>query len=159
VKETRRVVAGWSPQGSVRVLIQRHEPAWAELPYVLIASVDSDTDVGDMPWARERLSHEPEWAISTSPLVISGRDAVELLRGGRVSFGFDEVWIPAGVPISAPPHEAYLVAPRRLAHSVPPPVAEWMEASGCRLGLGDGDGLNFVAADLELASSLGLPVT
>lgn len=46
--------------------------------------------------------------------------------------------------------------PGRLDESLPDAVAQWVEESGCRLGLGDGEGLNFVVGDADLGRSLDL---
>jgi len=64
---------------------------------------------------------------------------------GGVFFHFDEVWLCDRPPAQAPPAPASIVCPVRLdEEALPRAVAEWMHASGCLAGLGDGDGLNYV---------------
>ena len=112
--------------------------------------------VSDMPWAVAKGQQDPKWALSTSPLVISGAATVTLLDDPDLFAGFDELWIPSQLPVANPPDEAFLVAPRELNGEVPVGVLRWVQDSGCRLGVGDGEGLNYVADDLGLATTLGL---
>ena len=128
----------------------------ARLPYILISSFDSDRRVADMPWAVARGRSDPGWALSTSPLVLSGSSTVDLLGDQRLLTGFDELWVPAQMPVSAPPDDASLVAPRDLDQESPPAVLAWLTLSGCRLGVGDGDGMNYVVRDSDFGSVLGL---
>jgi hypothetical protein len=147
---------GHVPGRTVRDWLESHVPRLTGLPYVLIASVDSDQRTGTMPWVLDRVKADPNWAFSLSPLVISGASLVGLLGDRNLFTGFDELWIPREVPAIAPPDDAYLVAPRDLAEEMPDSILRWVEDSQCRLGVGDGDGLNFVALDLPLARSLDL---
>ena len=128
----------------------------ARLPYILISSFDSDRRVADMPWAVARGRSDPGWALSTSPLVISGSSTVDLLGDQNLFTGFDELWVPAQMPVIDPPDDANLVAPRALDVEVPPAVLAWLTLSGCRLGVGDGDGMNYVVRDSDFGSALGL---
>ena len=131
----------------------------ARLPLVLVSSIDSDRAVSEMPWVRRHLDRDASWAISTDPLVISGDRLLAAAQEDNVLNGFDEIWVPENLPLSAPPEEAYLVAPRMFDMTLPDEVRDWMQKSGWRLGLGDGDGLNYVVSDLPLARQLDLPIT
>jgi hypothetical protein len=151
------MVAGWL-DSTVGEVIDTHRAVFAELPYVLIRSIDSETGaaVARMPWALQRQGQHPGWALSVDPLVISGASLVDLLGDDNLFTGFDEIWVPSRVPVLRPANVASIVAPRHLNGEVPGDAARWMEDSGCRLGLGDGDGVNWVSADQDLSSSLGL---
>jgi hypothetical protein len=127
-----------------------------DLPYVLISSIDSDPQVSDMRWVTARRLDAPAWALSLSPLVISGASTVDLLADDNLFTGFDELWIPTGLPIAQPPDEANLVAPRELDIEAPAAVLAWLEVSECRLGVGDGYGMNYAVRDLALGRGLGL---
>jgi hypothetical protein len=118
--------------------------------------MDSDRMVSDMPWAVARGEQDPQWALSTSPLVISGAATFSLLDDSDLFAGFDELWIPSQLPVANPPDEAFLVAPRELDGEAPVGVLSWVSRLRCRLGVGDGEGLNYVADDLGLAAALGL---
>jgi len=49
-----------------------------------------------------------------------------------------------------------LVAPRELDTEAPLAVLAWLEVSKCRLGVGDGYGMNYAVRDLTLGRDLGL---
>jgi hypothetical protein len=144
---------------TVRELITEHRAAFSLLPMVLIASIDSERRVAAMPWAQAKISQDNSWALSTVPLVIAGRSLARLTdTWASLSSGFDEIWVPTDFPVTVPPESAYLVAPRRLDTSLPSEIEDWMPLCRCALGLGDGEGLNFVTSDAELAANLGIPV-
>jgi hypothetical protein len=126
-----------------------------ELPFVLVSSIDSERQVSTMPWVEARRRASPTWAHSLSPLVISGASTIDLLADAKLFTGFDELWIPAELPIAQPPEDAHLVSPREL-DAESPTVFRWLSASQCRLGVGDGYGLNYVRSDPALARHLGL---
>lgn len=140
---------------SVRAWLERHAIAIRAMPYILISSLDSTVDVADMSWVAARRDADPEWAISLSPLVISGASAVDLLEGNLFT-GFDELWIPSEMPVARPPGDASLVAPRELDVEAPPAVVAWLEGSKCRLGVGDGYGMNYAVLDESIGAELGL---
>jgi tRNA threonylcarbamoyladenosine biosynthesis protein TsaE len=130
-------VAGRVAGGSVRALVETYADVVRTLPYVLVAWVDSG---------------RPE----RHPWVVPGEEVVDLAHRGLLN-GFDEVWVLAGPDADAPPDGAAIVAPVRLDEGVPEATAAWLARSGARLGLGDGEGLNYVATDVALAAALGLP--
>jgi len=146
---------GRLPECSVRAWLEEHQVTVARLPFILISTIDSNRPVADMPWAVAKGRSDPGWALSTSPLVISGSSTVELLDQNLFT-GFDELWVPAQMPVTDPPDDANLVAPRALDVEVPPAVLAWLTLSGCRLGVGDGEGMNYVVRDSDLGSGLGL---
>jgi len=150
--------AGWLPATSLCEFIEQHEDVFGRLTSVLISSVDSDPRVATMPWAQDRIVGDESWAQSQYPLIISGRALLQLCRDS-VFHGFDEIWIPAALPIPVPPGAAYLVSPRRCdGPLIPNEISDWMMESRARLGLGDGEGLNFVSSDRELEEELNLPL-
>jgi len=149
------VCRGHLPGATVGGWLTANASAIVSLPYVLISSVDSCSDVGAMPWATSRRISDPGWALSEAPLVISGAAVVDLLKAGLFT-GFDELWIPGSIPVADPPTSASLVSPRRLDESLPLAVVDWLTASGCHLGVGDGDGMSFVVVDRVLGARLSL---
>jgi hypothetical protein len=152
------IFTGWLPGASVRQLVKEKRDIFRALPFVLVSYVDSDPHVATQTWARKELEHDADWAISRSPLVIAGHHFVDAVEGPLKLAGFDEIWIPSRLPIPTPPEGAHIMAPRQLKRgaSVKRSIATWMRRSDCRLGLGDGFGLNFVATDVGLVSQLGL---
>jgi len=154
--DSSEIRVGRLPNCSVRAWLEEHRVSVARLPFIMISTIDSDRRVADMPWAVAKGRSDPGWALSTSPLVISGSSAVDLLEDPNLFTGFDELWVPTQIPVIDPPDDANLVAPRDLDVEVPPSVLAWLTLSGCRLGVGDGEGMNYVVRDSDLGSGLGL---
>ena len=125
---------------------------------MLVSSIDSDSAVSEMPWVRRHLDRDASWAISTDPLVISGDRLLAAAQEDNIFNGFDEIWVPERVPASPPPSYVSLVAPN-VFDVLPRDIGEWLSQSGYRLGLGDGDGLNYAGTDFALARELDLPIT
>lgn len=141
---------------TVRQWLENNASLVGDLPYVLISSIDSDRLVSGMPWVRAYRLINPDWALSLFPLVLSGASTVALLKDDRLFTGFDELWIPARLPVPEPPGDAYLVAPRELDVESPGTILHWLRVSGCRLGIGDGGGMNYAVADSALGRDFGL---
>jgi hypothetical protein len=141
---------------SIRAWIESYAREISTLPYVLISSVDSDREVSAMGWVLSRRAEDPSWAISLDPLVISGVSTVSLLPDRNLWTGFDELWIPVGLPVAAPTLDASLVAPLDLDVESPQKLWAWLDSSAWRLGVGDGYGLNYVVTDSALGHRLGL---
>jgi len=154
--DSGRFLLGRLADVSVREWLESHKESIARLPYVLISVMDSERSVATMPWAINRRASMAGWALSVTPLVITGAAVVELLEDDGLLTGFDELWFPESLPVEEPPGNAYLVGPRELDLETPPGVVAWLEESRCRLGVGDGSGLNYAVTDATLAEELGL---
>ncbi|GAA3801096.1 hypothetical protein [Cellulomonas soli] len=154
--DAARAHVGRVPDDTVREWMSRNASVIRSLRCVLVSSMDSDRDVGRMTWAASRRADDSTWATSMSPLVLSGRSVLELLRDPSLFTGFDEIWVPSRLPVARPPDDAYLVAPRALDVESPLPISAWLATSRCRLGVGDGDGLNYAVSDERLGARLGL---
>jgi hypothetical protein len=111
-----------------------------------------------MPWVQRHLADDPSWAIVTPPLVVSGERLLAAAEENHLFTGFDEIWVPERLPVSPPPEDVVLVAPNVFDVVLPDAVRNWLSQSGYRLGLGDGDGLNYVGTDPALARQLDLPI-
>jgi len=141
---------------TVRQWLENNASLVCDLPYLLISSMDSDRLVSSMPWVSAHRLINPDWTLSLFPLVVSGASTVALLEEDRLFTGFDELWIPARLPVAEPPDDAYLVAPRMLDVESPGSILQWLRVSGCRLGIGDGGGMNYAVADSALGRDFGL---
>jgi hypothetical protein len=86
-------------------------------------------------------------------VVIGAQTLLTLIDDHDFLPGFDEIWLCDEIPRSGKPGHFRLTSDVRLRSEPPPGLAEWMLQARCRAGLGDGDGLNFVTFDDELAAS------
>jgi hypothetical protein len=67
-----------------------------------------------------------------------------LLKQPRLFFGFDEVWFFASRPSDPKPADASIVGPARVDQRRMDAIGEWFVRNHGTLGLGGGEGLNFV---------------
>jgi hypothetical protein len=153
-----RIYYGWLPDLTVGEFVDRHSDIVARLPFILVSSIDSESAVSKMPWVQRYLADDPSWAVLNNPLIISGERLLAAAKEKKLFTGFDEIWVPERVPVSPPPSYVSLVAPN-VFDVLPHDIGQWLSQSGYRLGLGDGDGLNYVGTDPALARELDLPFT
>jgi hypothetical protein len=83
--------------------------------------------------------------------LVSGEVLLALLFEHDFFSGFDEVWLFPSSPSSAKPEAVPLTSDVRLVHEPPAALTHWLCANDGLAGLGDGDGLNFMAFDPDLA--------
>lgn len=153
------IVSGWLPSMSIGDVVMDHPEVFNPDARVLISSIDSNLNVGELPFARDLSTGESRSSSrSLKPFVINGEVLQDLVSRNDLFTGFDEIWLLSDEVSAGPPPEVSLVAPMRLANSPSPEIQNWMMTSGSKLGLGDGDGLNFVG-ELPLVSLLGLSVS
>lgn len=149
---------GWLPEWTLGEFLERHSDVVARLPFILVTSIDSHSAVSGMPWVQRHLADDPSWAMVTAPLVVSGERLLAAADENHLFTGFDEIWVPERLPVSTPPEDVVLVAPNVFDVVLPDAVRNWLSQCGYRLGLGDGDGLNYVGTDPTLARQLDLPI-
>jgi hypothetical protein len=77
-------------------------------------------------------------------LLLSTRRLLEVESRHRLFFGFDEIWFFASKPTQPKPTSLSLVGPAKIDHRKLRRICAWMSENSCSLGLGDGDGLNFI---------------
>lgn len=155
---TDRYLAGCLPHQTVGAVVVEHAEVVGRFDYVLISMIDSYEDVHRLPLVQSLKEAGQIEPVSETPFVLTGSAVVELARRHNLFTGFDEIWFLRHAVVKvAPPADVALVAPEQMTpDDVPERVVAWMEKNDCCLGLGDGDGLNFVAADARIAADLGL---
>jgi hypothetical protein len=152
-----KLISAWVPGRSVRELIEQHPDVFREARTVLISMLDSNENIHELPAVAELIRGDLRAEVlSSEPFVVTGRGLLRLLEERDLFTGFDEIWLLPHPVDTVPPPEASLVAPEQLDTVPPGPVATWMQESESLLGLGDGIGLNYVAADKGLLVQLGL---
>ncbi len=123
-------------------------------PFALITSLDSSPPTSLANVLRALAEHVGEFREVGSGVLLSGRQTVSLARKYLLFTHFDEVWLFREARMVSKPEEVSIVAPYDLGEGVPPEVADWMWRSGCVVGLGDGDGLNYVTVDERITRLL-----
>jgi hypothetical protein len=119
--------------------------------FALVTSLDSSPPTSLTNVRRALIEYVDEFREVGSGILLSGRQTVLLARKYLLFTHFDEVWLFHEAPIEPKPERASIVAPYDLSEEVPSEVADWMWRSGCVVGLGDGEGLNYVTVDERVA--------
>ncbi len=147
-------VAGWLDT-SIHDCLNVLSPSASSTKYALITCLDSNQDPAS-------LCHKsPELRSIASKLQVLGSGLLlptELLldtdSSNRIFFGFDEIWFFPRKRIQPKPPTATLVGPARLNQARFNKLGKWMSDNGCSLGLGGGEGVNFVVRAHGLARYL-----
>jgi hypothetical protein len=135
-------------------LVEEHPEFIESFPFVLITSLDSSPPTSLRNVRRALAEHVDEFREVGSGILLSGQQTIMLTRRYLLFTHFDEVWLFDEVPIEPKPERASIVSPYDLGEEVPTEVADWMQHSGCSVGLGDGIGLNYVTVDEGVARLL-----
>ena len=144
----------YKEDSSIADLVEEHPGFIESFPFALITSLDSSPPTS-LTNVRQALNeHIDEFREVGSGILLSGRQTVLLVRRYLLFTHFDEVWLYREAPMEPKPEGIRIVAPYDLSEGVPTEVANWMYRSGCVVGLGDGDGLNYVTVDEHVSLQL-----
>lgn len=114
--------------------------------------IDSTPDVARLPSLVPLLKRLAAWYITVDDdVVLELPTLMMLIEEHDFLSGFDEIWLCTDMPRSGKPEHVRITSDQPLGPEQPSGLAEWMLGSFCRAGLGDGDGLNYVTCDPELA--------
>lgn len=145
---------GWL-DASIGTVFAEREEMIRPFAWLLITSLDSTNDLTRVPVAGDVVRRHPTAHFLGGGLAIQRRDLQSILSDQRLFFGFDEVWFFESEPMERKPDDVAIVAPLDFRTSKPTPGLErWMTESACRLGLGDGVGMNYVTSDENVADRL-----
>ena len=154
MKKQNGLNVGWV-ESSIGALLRSDAHLPGRFGYVLVTSVDSSRDLSTLHEAQEITRRHPEARFVGSALLLPSSQAAEVTGAFKLFTGFDEVWWFNEAPPLPKPEDVSLVAPLNVAtDEISPALVAWMKDSKCRLGLGDGIGLNFVTPDDAVAELL-----
>src|SRR5918995_2186205 len=146
---------GYKKDSFIADLVEEHPEFVESFPFALVTSLDSSPPTS-LPNVRRALAeHVDEFQEVGSGVLLSGEQLILLARKYLLFTHFDEVWLFREAPTMGPkPEGVRIVAPCDFGEGVPPEVANWMWRSGCIVGMGDGEGLNYITVDEGLARQL-----
>jgi len=125
------------------------------MKYALITCVDSNLVPGSLlDKSPELKALEKHAQPLNGGLLLPTRILLEVQKQKQLFFGFDEVWFFPDSAIEPKPSSAWLVGPARIDQAKLNKLAQWMSANSCSLGLGDGEGLNFIVKARGLVKHL-----
>lgn len=154
LRKTNGLHAGWVDI-SIRELVESEPKLLSGFAYAMLTIVDSVSAVNEIPSVQRLLASHPDYALVGSSLLMPARDFSRISSELNLLTGFGEVWWFDAKPAIEKPTDIDLVGPLNLNEDpVPEALPRWMAESGCRLGVGDGIGLNFVTSDEAVARQL-----
>jgi hypothetical protein len=144
-------VAGWL-DSTVHDFLEVLSPRAQSTKYALITCLDSNVKPASLlDRSPELKAHADEFESIGGGLLIPTAKLIEIEKGQRILFGFDELWFFRHREIEPKPSSASIVGPGRLDKARLGKLGKWMKASECTMGLGGGEGLNFVVRAHGLA--------
>ena len=147
-------VAGWLDY-SLHDFVEILSPPVSTIKYALITCLDSNPNpasLRDKSPELKLLANKVE-AVKTG-LLLPTKLLLKTIASQQLFFGFDEVWFFPTKRIQPKPSSVFLVGPARLSQARLEKLGEWMADNECYLGLGGGEGLNFVVRAHGLAKFL-----
>lgn len=137
-------VAGWLDT-TIRDFLDMLSPADASSKFALITCLDSNPNPAALrDKSPELRTIAGKAQILGTGLLVPTRLLLEANSRSPLFFGFDEVWFFPSKAITAKPASASIVGPGRLNQGNLKALGKWMSQNNCAMGLGGGDGLNFV---------------
>jgi hypothetical protein len=151
MRKINHLTVGWL-EGSLKLLLEKGAALFGRLPVALLTSVDSMRALSSSAIGQLIIERHPRCKFLGDGIIIPDNSILDIARSFNLFHGFDEAWFFETEPSSPRPKESSLVAPLNLnCNELAPTISSWMQAAACKLGLGDGIGLNYVAADEEIA--------
>ena len=140
----RDYVAGWL-DCSIHDFLEVFPSNSKTMSYALITCLDSNLEPSSMLQKSPELQSLAKTAMPLGKgFLLPTRPLLETDSAKQIFFGFDEVWFFPTNEIEPKPDSAWLVGPSRINQAQLDNIGRWMSNNSCALGLGDGDGLNFI---------------
>lgn len=145
---------GWL-DASIGALAHNDATPLSRFAFLLITSIDSNPNLQGIPAAQQIVEIYPDCAFLDAGLIVPGAVLKGISERFSLFTGFDEAWCFDEEPEVGKPVDLTIVSPLNLGEDDPPQgLAAWMDTSRCKLGLGDGIGLNFATPNEEIARTL-----
>lgn len=154
MRKINHLTVGWL-EGSLKLLVYKDVALFGRLPIALLTSVDSTTKLSSSAIGQMIIEHYPQCKFLGDGIIIPDGSIVDIAKSLNLFHGFDEVWFFDAEPSLPKPKEVSLVAPLNLNSNVlTSALSYWMQETACKLGLGDGIGLNYVTFDEKIAKDI-----
>jgi hypothetical protein len=147
-----RLEGGWLPDLDIPAAYAALEHLLPADGLVLVTSLDSERDMSKIGGLLAWLEATSGPRFLDGGLLLARHDLANLIRDQNYFVGFDELWLFDAAPSVGKPQSIALTS--ELHFEMSPDVVQWFRSSGALLGLGDGDGLNFITCWPEIARHL-----
>jgi hypothetical protein len=142
----------WLPSLDIPTVLHPVMSAVSDARQAVISRIDSTPGVASLESVRRLLeSLGASYENVGGDVVVDVSVLVAAVEGHDFLTGFDEVWLCMDVPRSERPPNLEITSDVPFVDRAPAGLSEWMLEVGCRVGLGDGDGLNVATFDPHLA--------
>jgi hypothetical protein len=147
MRKINHLTVGWL-EGSLKLLLDKDVALFGRFPVTLLTSVDSTTALSSSAIGQVIIERHPRCKFLGDGIVIPDSLIIDFVKSFDLFHGFDEAWLFEAEPSLPKPKEGWLVAPLNLnCNELTPTISSWMQETACKLGLGDGIGLNYVTSD------------
>lgn len=147
-------VAGWL--GSrISDFLQVFPSTSKTMKYALITCLDSNVRPSSLLEDCPELMAFRETAEPIgNALIVPTKEILRADFQSLLFYGFDEVWFFPTKEIEPKPESVWLVGPQRIDSGKMSAIGPWMKRNNCSLGLGDGEGVNFIVKARGLVAHL-----
>jgi hypothetical protein len=150
----KNYVAGWL-DSTVHDFLSELSPSDPTTKYALITCLDSNPNPAALrDKSPELRTIAPKPTVVGAGLLIPVKQLLQTISQSQLFFGFDELWFFPSKSIAPKPPSVYLVGPGRIDRLRLRQLGKWMSDNNCSIGLGGGEGLNFVAPAQGIAKTL-----
>jgi hypothetical protein len=140
---------------SIGILLDDEPTILSRFTHIMLTCIDSNTDLAQLLVSSQMLRKLPQCDVLSQSVVVQAKDMCEMVKTINIFTGFDEIWCFETRPDVAKPTGLSIVAPFNIIEEpLDATLVDWINRTHCRLGLGDGIGLNYVTPDRALASRL-----
>lgn len=148
------LVIGWL-ETNIRTIILNDVGALSQFAFVLVTSLDSTDDIPSAAVGKKMLQRYPDCEVLGKGLLVPAASLGSIATELSVFSGFDEVWCFDNKPTLPKPLNLSIVSPLNLQdEALPGSLVSWIHETSCKLGLGDGIGLNYVTPDAATAKRI-----
>ena len=154
MRKINHLTVGWL-EGGLKLLVDKDVALLGRFPIALLTSVDSTTTLSSSAIGQMIIERHPRCKFLGDGIIIPDGLIVDIAKSLNLFHGFDEAWFFEAEPSLPKPRDVWLVAPLNLNfNELTAAISSWMQDAACKLGLGDGIGVNYVAADEKIAKDV-----
>jgi hypothetical protein len=147
----KEYVAGWL-DSSIEEFLDTFPRNSESAAYALITCLDSSPDPASLLQKNPTFRAALNGATTLKKgLLLPSKVLHKASLRSQLFVGFDEIWFFPTPEIEPKPESFSIVGPHRVDQEVLDNLGPWMEANGCSLALGDGEGLNLIVKAYGLA--------
>lgn len=135
---------------SIGMFIKNNFELIIKYPHTIISSIDSSRNLTELTICEEIAKIGCSYQIISGQISLLTKQLDQIEQKLNLFNGFDEVWFFSAAPTNSVPHNFWITGPRDIDIDLPNGLSDWMEENNCKLGFGDGIGLNYVTMEKNI---------